>query len=889
MRKENTLSAKRVSGETLKIALISFFATSVLLLIFFAMAGINPFGDRSLLYRDGEIQMLDLFCWYKNVLTGRSSVDYTLAKSLGGSNFSVFTYYLASPFSLLIVFFDKSQTPLFMNITFMLKSALAAAFMAVYLTKRFTPGSKAKCFVTTVLSISYALSPFFVTQSSNIMWLDGAYLLPLILLGSGKIAHGKKSLLFIITAALALCFNWYSGIIDLMFSCFWFLFELCMNNVSEDSKKGTRLKSALMSILRFGISCICSLLIASAILIPTLLKLSERTHGKGGLSMLLDFSFMGSIPDTVLNYSFGAISLEGHASLFAGSFVLIGICLLFIASAKPLKEKIIYGILLLFTILMFVWQPLVALFSMLRTVESFWYRYSYLGIFALIIIAAAFYLDEKEPKVKAWMPPVIAGIFSIIVIALFYISPARLEDRIFAVAFADITLSAPDYNIVPVVAKVIFPIVISALMCVLILSRKEKETVKRIFSAVLAIAVASELVLGQVILAHDYSTPGSNALANYMGNEEKLLSSIDDPSFYRVVQTSYHSIHLSMLPASYNEPMAFGFNSVTSFVSDPDEKTITFMDRSGYKSHSETITVTTSENLACDSLLGVKYVLIPSGDADTAGLTKTTGIDNFKDVYQNPNAFPAAFVYEGTGDFDSNGTCPALYLNDMYKKLTGISEDLFVQASIKEVALDGSYSFTVDLGENYDPDKYILYADFVTDTEDGAKLMVNGEKITEYSRFLAPSFVRIKSDSKDVHVSLEFTEASHKVTEAHFYLLDLEVLAKASSIAQSKKVSDLALKDGYGKFTVENAKSGESLFVSVPVENGWTVTLNGRETACNRIGGVLMSIPLEDGKNEIEMVYKLPYKTPGIVATVIGIVLLAGMVVIENKKLSDSK
>ena len=110
-----------------------------------------------------------------------------------------------------------------------------------------------------------------------------------------------------------------------------------------------------------------------------------------------------------------------------------------------------------------------------------------------------------------------------------------------------------------------------------------------------------------------------------------------------------------MLPASYNEPMAFGFNSVTSFVSDPDEKTITFMDRSGYKSHSETITVTTSENLACDSLLGVKYVLVPSGDANTAGLTKTTGIDNFKDVYQNPNAFPAAFVYEGTGDFDSNG------------------------------------------------------------------------------------------------------------------------------------------------------------------------------------------------------------------------------------------
>ena len=218
---------------------ISFAVTVIVTLIVFAIFGMAPFGNHSLLYRDGEIQMIDLFCWYKNVLSGKSSIDYTFTKSLGGSNFSVFTYYLASPLSLLIVFFDKSQTPLFMNILFLLKAAIASCFMGIYLTNRFAPDNRSRYFVTVILSVSYALNPFFITQSSNTMWLDGAYMLPLMILGTEKIARGKKSYLLLITTALAICFNWYSGIIDLLFCCFWFLFELIRFKISEECEKGT--------------------------------------------------------------------------------------------------------------------------------------------------------------------------------------------------------------------------------------------------------------------------------------------------------------------------------------------------------------------------------------------------------------------------------------------------------------------------------------------------------------------------------------------------------------------------------------------------------------------------------------------------------------------------
>ncbi len=869
----------------LLISGISFLSVVIIVLIVFATFGMAPFGDYGLLYRDGEIQMVDLFCWYKDVLTGKSSIAYTFTKSLGGSNFSVFTYYLASPLSLLVVFFNKSDVPLFMNILFILKAAFAALFMGIYLTYRFEPDTKSKYFVSVILSVSYALNPFFITQSSNTMWLDGAYMLPLILMGAEKIARGKKSYLLIISASLAICFNWYSGIIDLMFCCFWFVFESARIRIAGKNDDKPFLKHFLTACARFALSCICSLLIASAILVPTLLKLSERTHGKGGLSMLADLSFIGGVHDVLLNYSFGMISLKGSVSLFAGSFVLLGVCLLFIASAKPLKEKFFYGIILIFTVLMYFWQPLVALFSMLRVVESFWYRYTYLGVFALIFLASCYYLGADKGKIRSWMPPVIAAVFSVFVTVLLLLFPARLSDQMFAQSLAALTFTDADYEIVPIISKIVFPLLISLIMCLITANGNKNKALKKICAGSLGLLIVLEISFGQLILSDSYTTANVGSLSDYIKNEEKLLESINDDSFYRVLQTSYHSIHLSRFPASYNEPMAFGFNSVTSFVSDPDENTIVLMDKAGYAAHSATITATVSENLAADSLMGVKYVILPSGADDDSGLEKLTGTDGFKDIYLNPYAFPASFVYSGSGDYDSSSSCPAFYINDMVKRLTNTGKDLFVPAAYTSSSEDSTVIYSVDMGDSYDPDNYILYANIPTKTDDGARLTVNGKDYMYYSQFLSPSMVRIVSDDKNVTVGIRFNSDSDPeslVDTAQFYLLDLSVLKEASDAANLKAADTSVIKDGYGRFTVDNASAGESLFISVPVEKGWTITRNGQEITADVIGNTLMSIPLENGKNEIEISYKVPHMATGLLVSALGLLIFAAVIVFEK-------
>ena len=332
--------------------LCSVLITLFILLLSFILMGFAPFGDQALLYKDGQQQMVDLFCWYKDVLTGSSSIDYTFTKYLGGSNFAVFTYYLSSPFSLLIVFFNKSQVSLFMNILYLLKASFAALFAGYYICRRFKPDTLSKYAFTVILATSYALNLYMISQSSNVMWLDGVYMLPLILAGVEKLVDEKKSTLFVISAGLGLIFNWYVGIINLMFAGIWLFFETArkaiQNSPYENKKEHPVLKMFGASIVRFAIASVSTLLISAVILLPTLTMLSGRSYGHSGLSMLTDFSVIGLIPNVISNYSFGIVSLKGSVNLFAGSLVFFGVIMLFfsVRAGGPMPQIFHYKVIL---------------------------------------------------------------------------------------------------------------------------------------------------------------------------------------------------------------------------------------------------------------------------------------------------------------------------------------------------------------------------------------------------------------------------------------------------------------------------------------------------------------------------------------------------------------
>lgn len=65
------------------------------------------------MWADAFYQYLDFFGWMKDILAGKQSLWYTFSSSLGQNSSGIFSYYLASPFNLLLFLFPRTKMQVF--------------------------------------------------------------------------------------------------------------------------------------------------------------------------------------------------------------------------------------------------------------------------------------------------------------------------------------------------------------------------------------------------------------------------------------------------------------------------------------------------------------------------------------------------------------------------------------------------------------------------------------------------------------------------------------------------------------------------------------------------------------------------------------------------------
>lgn len=156
--------------------MISFALTAFICLVAFAFLKEAPFGNSTLAASDAFIQYMDFMAFFKDVLSGNQSLVYTMTKGLGGSAIGIFSYYLASPSELLLLFFSKDQVPVSCNLSAVLKMGMASLTMTWFLQERFH--ERIPIIPLFGLSIGYGLMHYNLYQTWSAMWLDGVYMLP---------------------------------------------------------------------------------------------------------------------------------------------------------------------------------------------------------------------------------------------------------------------------------------------------------------------------------------------------------------------------------------------------------------------------------------------------------------------------------------------------------------------------------------------------------------------------------------------------------------------------------------------------------------------------------------------------------------------------------------
>lgn len=89
--------------------------------------------------------------------------------------------------------------------------------------------------------------------------------------------------------------------------------------------------------------------------------------------------------------------------------------------------------------------------------------------------------------------------------------------------------------------------------------------------------------------------------------------------------------------------------------------------------------------------------------------------------------------------------------------------------------------------------------------------------------------------------------------------------------------------DSYG-FTAEMTCDSENLaFFSVPYEDGWSASVNGKSVEIECVDVGFMAVPVESGENVIEFTYETPGLKIGAVISAAGILLLIGYLFISRK------
>lgn len=829
---------------------ISFGIVIIIMFILLNICNYTPFGNNSFATLDADIQYMDFFSYLKNILEGTNSAVYSFSYTLGGTAIGLISYYLFSPLNLLIVFFSKANLQVFFNVIVVLKLAISAFTFSYYLGERFN--YKIKTTYNILLSVCYALMQYNLTQASNIMWLDGVYMLPLIALGIYKLVNKKQIHFLSISVGLSIIFNWYTGGINCIFSVFWFFVEYIvylLENVKEKRNR-EKLKRFVKCGLFFVVAMIIGVMISAAIFLPSVLV---QRNGRGASFDWHKFTmeFKGNMLMTIQHYCLGAISRYNALSFFCGSIPLIGGLGYFTSKTIKAKTKIIFGIILLISIMFCYWQPMFCVFSLFLDAASYWFRYSYIVSFAFIFIAANYYKNIEEEK-NSKLIVCGAFVFSYLLLLFNYTNPMYANENIIATIF----------------------FILINIVCIILSKNINNKKVKQMINIFLIICVSTELLCNGSILMNLIKFTSVNDYNNYVLNQSKLINEIknSDDGFYRISQIKNRVRQANGLGAYYNESLAYNYMSNASYTSSPDAAQINFIDRLGYKKQEDRITTVNTSIIAADSLLGVKYIL---SDYDIKGLIKLNGYpeNDGKSVYLNPYVLPMAFKYnslennsvvEYTNEFE--------YVNELYSALYGEEIELYEKIEFnKKTEENGAkviYEIDVPRGN------YALYGNIVYNDSFTKTLNVNDVYSTAYNCWLAPGVFYIPT-KEEGNAYIEVTsDAQINFEESElFYCLNLDKLKEVSDKINSNIVTDLSINNGIVKCTV-NGNEQESLFLSVANSDGWIVKLNGKKVEVQEFAECLVTVPLENGQNEIVLEYRIPGLMAGIIISFFGVALL---------------
>lgn len=373
---------------TVNCYLLTALIPAAVLLFFYLIKGIAPFGDNSLCSMDGFSQYYPMLENLSRAVK-EGELFYSFSGSLGYNLWAQTAYYTNSPLWLIVYLLPQRFHVSAIDLIVLARFSLAALTFCIRLNAR-SAVTRPKLLHYAALSSAYALSSYMIAFINQFMWADAVVLLPLVVLGLERMLEKKKPALYIVSLALTIWSCFYLGYMVCLFAVLYQLYLLVSREMSMKSRITGTLRFALYSLISGGLCAVT--------LIPVFLSISQTkasSIGFGGIK------FYNNLLPIIRNFlPFSEISLEyGAPNLFCGVVTLVLAFALLFYKSVPLRKRIAALLMVVFMLLSFELNILTYVWHGFHFPNQLPGRHSFLLIFFLVAAAAEFFnvIDRPLP------------------------------------------------------------------------------------------------------------------------------------------------------------------------------------------------------------------------------------------------------------------------------------------------------------------------------------------------------------------------------------------------------------------------------------------------------------------------------------------------------------
>lgn len=671
----DVIAEARGQKSNLWFCIPAFIIPFLLTLISYIFFDVYPFGERSVLTLDLNGQYIYYFESLRDAFWGDGSPFYSWSRNLSGGFMGIIGYYLASPFTLIVMLLPRKMIIESVMIMQMCKVGAAGAAFCIYAQR----SKKLAPLQSVVFSTMYAMMSYVVIQLIDPMWIDGPIFLPLIILGVEYLVDDGRKINYIIPLALMFVANFYIGFMVAIFVALYFGYYMFFGTDRKFKNTGEYART-------FGVMALATLVVlmlSAFMILPVYnaLALGKFDFSEPDYSFKTMFNPFELVPSLLPNQYYSVNVDEGtlyygRPEIYCGVLTLVMLPLYFMNKKIKRNKKIGNGIFLFIMCMCMYIKPLNMMWHGGQDPNWLPYRYSFLISFLLVAMAAEVFahLDGYELSRAET-----GGTFGIITVLVLIFEAVRGSIKYAEKYTGEVNTTTGEkilnekyrgYDYMQelpgkytmkhdphgtwdelFLGTIVFGLLLVAVYVLFVFgySRIKSRKGKNLLTLGVAVVVLFETGYN----CYDsfrkiFLEVGNSDKSTYTEILEapKLVEQLEeyDSSFYRAEKTYDRMV---------NDNLAYGLRGISHSSSVMNSRILKMLEAMGYTTQSFESQYKGSSTMA-DSLLGIKYVLDRPDDSTSVDSNyikrySTTSVKNYDetyniDVYENPYALSVGFM-----------------------------------------------------------------------------------------------------------------------------------------------------------------------------------------------------------------------------------------------------